>query len=209
LNEYQSKEVTRAEALYSTIIATGIKCTLLFAVNVEDGKYYFDTYAIFLNDCPDGLNLQINKREYDKQYRIFTYNQYELDFSCKKAIQSTLKEPQNIGVLTPKKVAQWEAYYIQLHALYLAKIAEINGKIEAFISEVKEYEKTCTPLTKYDTTSNGVRWYNDGLSGWIKNNGLEFQFECNTKTGYIRKEIRVIAEDRELSTFIKLSDNKY
>lgn len=211
LAEYQCKEVNYAENLTATISAAGVPVSLMFGLSEYDGKKHYGHYAIFLNGAPEGLRLQINKRDHEKQFSIFSYLQYEYcdNSTCHEIKQkSGLVEPQNIGVLTAKKVKNWISYESELHALYAERAAQNREKIDLFLQSIRDLEATFQPLRNHVIYSNGVRWYKDGLSGCVENNGLEFTFECNKGTGYISQRIKISASNT-LENFIALSTNKY
>ena len=211
LAEYQCKDVNYAEKLAATITAAGVPVSLVFELSEYDGKKHYEHYAIFLNEAPECLRLQINKREHEKQFSIFSYLQYEYcdNSTCHEIKQkSGLAEPQNIGVLTPKKVQNWIAYESELYALYAERAAQNREKIDLFLKSIKDLDATFQPLRNCDIYSNGVRWYKDGLSGWVKNNGLEFTFECNKGSGCISQRIKISASST-LENFIALSTNNF
>lgn len=211
LSEFQSKDVAYHVALNEKIRDAGIRTNLFFDVEHYDNSYHYRHAAIFLSDCEVDIQLQILKRETDKQFSIFSYKQYEYcdNSTCHEIkIKSGLIEPQGIGVLTSKKVEAHIHYQIALHKLYKERARENREKIETFIQSIKDLESTFPTLGAHDIYSDGVRWYKDNLSGWVKNNGLEFTFECHKGTGYISQRIKVSAAN-SLENFISLSNNKF
>lgn len=110
-----------------------------------------------------------------------------------KRIKEKIKEPQQIGVLSLKKLVNWFEYHISV--INEAKeLNNVNG------SEKDKFLKSIEGLP--------IHWYNNGKNGEIIQNGIKFSF--NIGETYISKKIEVHYQvSNELENFLKLSNNKY
>lgn len=212
LGEYQSNEVEKCVKLseeVNTICGVGF-CLPMFQISVQDGKTYFErAYCIIVHPA---LDLRISYEEYKKQYSISCYTHYRFcGSSCQGNIRkkSGLEVPNNIGVLTFKKVQQWITCYEQLHALYAQKAAENEARINEFRKELEQFE-----LSRPGVIEEGKLFYygqKEGkkMQGCIKKNGIEFMFEISEESGFVSKRMELRSASGEISDFLKLSDNGY
>lgn len=189
MNEYQQK---RHDA----------KVALVAELNSFDSGYKFE-----LNS--DGEECQIvltglvpawvNYSEYNKQYNF--YLDYQLPFvrfETYKEVAEKFTAPQNVGVLTAKKIKAWVDYLIKIYEELVVISAERVAKVNAFEALMVKNGANIRKDANYDT-----------FSGSIIKNGIEFEFEVYNE-GYISQKVSIhYSVDNSLEAFLKLSDNKY
>lgn len=108
----------------------------------------------------------------------------------------TVKAPNLIGSMTPKKMEEWYQYTIEQKKFSDSVIASIAEKKRAF-------------LDLYENIPDVV-WHNKThTSGSIKRNGIQHVFSYNDETGDIETENRLVAFDRSLDAFFKLASGTF
>lgn len=159
----------------------------------ENGSLHFEDAftCLFRNN----LQFLIRKSSYPQSYDItpvYTIPPY-MDRDNLYRIKRQFSRPNNIGVLSQKKIDDWVTYGTN-YCRMMGIENERNGKIIAdFLSEIR-----CQP---------DVQWGKDNQSGYIYRNGIEFKFSIkNTK---IHQEISCLIPYGDLETFFQLADNKY
>ena len=108
----------------------------------------------------------------------------------------TVKAPNLIGSMTPKKLDEWYQYTIEQKKFSDSVIASIAEKRRAF-------------LDLYENIPDVV-WHNTThTSGSIERNGIKHVFSYNDETGDIETENRLVAFDRSLDAFFKLASGTF
>jgi hypothetical protein len=193
-NEYHEKRINEGLKLFNEINLLAPACVEVNILDYENEKksIYLEHFQIFLKH--DFLKIQISFDEYRKKYNIFAHfdRLYKnVDHYQRREIEKTLTAPQNIGVLTAKKISAWVKHYEEINELLKAKNDVNNDKIEAF-------KKRLLGLTI------PIKWYNDSKSGYVedKEKGLIYTFEI-LESGYIKEDIR-ITKSNNLDTFLSL-----
>jgi hypothetical protein len=145
-----------------------------------------------------GMKLQIRHGWRKKNmYDIYDFQRdslSEADYSSieKDMHKAGIQEPQNMGVLTAKKLQSWIDYYNDRRVRITAAEAEASRLIAEFKESIKPYKP---------------QYNKDQTRGYIQRSGLEFTFEI-TPSGYIHQHIKVDADSHNLKTFLKLTNNK-
>lgn len=192
-NDYQ-KERIKADIARAEEISKFHPCEIVFNVSEHEGTKYFEHTNLKL--AHDKLEFNIRFDDYRKKYHIYcpsitnlkNVTSYTMSDEKKK-----LTEPNQIGVLTTKKIMDWIKYYEQLYANLEAIDNKNNNQEAEFLASLK---------------GHNVKFYNNGKSGEIIKNGIKFSFKIEPT--YISQTIEVHYECKSnLDTFLKLADNKY
>jgi uncharacterized protein YfcZ (UPF0381/DUF406 family) len=162
-------------------------------ISEEDGKFYFEQANVSI--IHPELELIISYSTYNKKYSIWCRSIDRLKnitHYTRSSMRKDLTEPNNIGVLTLKKLQAWIQYYESYYALLKAADTDNGNKKDAFLRSLE---------------GQPVEWFNKGTHGRIVKNGLEFSFTI-TET-YVSTKIEVhYSSNKDLSTFLALADNK-
>lgn len=152
--------------------------------------------VIKLKGCEFGIGM--NYQEYTKKYSFYLTEKLPyIEFYTQENIFKTIKKPQEVGVLTEKKITDWVDYLTKGYY-------ELKQLSDTRVKSVAEF---LAKMEQLGATINND--YRDKKSGSIVKNGLEFSFEIGD-SGYISKKIEVYySTDRSEDTFLKLADNKY
>ena len=152
----------------------------------------FNDDFILLNH--DYLELRISKNSKGK-YSIYAYNLRDFknidSYDLKKA-QTQFTEPNQIGVLTTKKINAWIEYFESVYN-HLKSLDEKQG------NEVEIFLKSIEGLP--------INWNYKKTGGEIIKNGIRFKFSIDNGSVSQRIELEYISNN--LETFLKLSDNKF
>jgi len=193
LSDYQSKGLTETIKM-SEEISHFYPCEVVLNFSEYDNKEHFEHADIKM--IYKDIAFYIRYWEYKKKYFIYedkirTFK--NVDSYTIKRIKENFKEPQQIGVLSLKKLINWFEYHISI-INEASKINDTNG------SEKDIFLKSIEGLP--------IHWYNNGKNGEIIQNGIKFSF--NIGETYISKKIEVhYSVNNELENFLKLSNNKY
>jgi len=193
LSDYQSKGLTETIKL-SEQVNQFYPCEVVLNFSEYDNKEHYEHADIKM--IYKDIAFYIRYWEYKKKYVIYedTIRTFKnVDSYTIKRIKEKIKEPQQIGVLSLKKLVNWFEYHISV--INEAKeLNNING------SEKDKFLKSIEGLP--------IHWYNNGKNGEIIQNGIKFSF--NIGETYISKKIEVhYSVNNELENFLKLSNNKY
>jgi len=193
LSDYQSKGLTETIKM-SEEISHFYPCEVVLNFSEYDNKEHYEHADIKM--MYKDVAFYIKYWEYKKKYVIYedTLRTFKnLDSYTIKRIKEKIKEPQQIGVLSLKKLVNWFEYHINV--INEAKeLNNING------SEKDKFLKSIEGMR--------VSWYNNGKNGEIIQNGIKFSFTIGET--YISKKIEVHYQvSNELENFFKLSNNKY
>ena len=163
-------------------------------VSYEDNLIVFERAEVRLKH--PSLLIGISYSTYNKQYSLYCDSfrmLLNVDNGYDREIRNSLKEPNNIGKLSTKKIGEWIAYYEKYYAA-------LKGFNDANAQREKEFRESLKGL--------GVKWYKDNKSGHVIKNGIDFSFEIFPT--WIRKKLEVYYQvDDSIESFIALSNNKY
>ena len=144
----------------------------------------------------DICKIQIRKVNQHNKYYYLIYNYSDfptLTTSEKEQIKRSLTEPQNVGVMTTKKLTNWVKYTEKKFLLYQEQENQNQSKILNFYNSLKD-EK--------------VYYWEDKKRGEIRKNGLIFSFEISNS--YISTKV-VVDTNRNIDIiqFNKLANNQF
>lgn len=165
----------------------------VFDCSKTNERIYYNSCRVLLKH--DEVQIFLKYESYRKKYDFFCRDRYKhISYSLRKEAQEKVSKPNEVGVLTEKKVKDWVNYYVELHSMLRA--ADARG-----IKMEQDFKRTLEGLP--------VEWWNkEKKKGEIEINGIVFAFEI--QEGFIRQEIKM---DRlktdNVETFLQLSDNKY
>lgn len=169
-------------------------CTISkrYSVSYYDEKYHAEHSSYVL--IYSGHVLVPHKKWNEKLWEFYLDESLDVNVSYK--LYPEMERPNKVGAPTKKKMDAWLYYLTERERRLGTIIAEKDNKIAEFLQQIND-------------SGLDVEWFNDGLSGWIERNGLRYQFRIDKDTGYISKNIQLVAYSSELDDFIKLSDNKF
>ena len=144
----------------------------------------------------DICKIQIRKVNQHNKYYFLIYNYSDfptLTTSEKEQIKRSLTEPQNVGVMTTKKLTNWVEYTEKKFLLYQEQENQNQSKILNFYNSLKD-EK--------------VYYWEGKKRGEIRKNGLVFSFEISNS--YISTKV-VVDTNRNIDIiqFNKLANNQF
>lgn len=169
-------------------------CEVLIKTSEYDNRTWFE-YASVVLDKDKHITI---RKDWPGKYIIFgAYWQvfentqfYEHEQALN--VNSKHVKPNNVGKLSTKKIKDWIKYWTIYFDAMTSKEAENAAKVEKF---------------KASLTGHNVVWWDEGKRGYIKKNGLRFEFTIDK--GYISQEITLDHYETSLETFLKLADNKF
>lgn len=174
-------------------VANFYPCEVVLMFNYYDNKEHFEHSIVQLKN--DLCTISINKNWDGKKYHIGTndYVANNLNSYQRNDIIKSFETPNNIGVLSTKKVQQWIDYINQYVTEIRNKDKENSDKIALFLESIKD---------------EPVKWYAENKRGAIIKNGLSYEF--NIDAGNIDEKISLeYFGGQNLELFKQLSDNKY
>ncbi len=144
----------------------------------------------------DICKIQIRKVNQHNKYYYLIYNYSDfptLTTSEKEQIKRSLTEPQNVGIMTTKKLTKWVEYTEKKFLLYQEQENQNQSKILNFYNSLKD-EK--------------VYYWEGKKRGEIRKNGLVFSFEISNS--YISTKV-VVDTNRNIDIiqFNKLANNQF
>ena len=159
----------------------------------EDGDWYLDHSRFYLIN--DVCKIVIRFDSYRKKYNFyFTENFSNISHYQISDIRKSFDAPQNVGVLTTKKIEKWVKYEQDVYLAIKKKSDELSNGVDTFLKTLE---------------GENVKWFNNNnnKSGEIVKNGIKFSFSISD--GYVSKKIEIYYDvDNTLEMFKKLSDNK-
>lgn len=193
LTDYQNKDLTETIKL-SEQVNQLYPCEVILNFSEYDNKEHYEHADIKMTY--KDIAFYVRYWEYKKKYVIYedTLRTFaNVDSYTIKRIKENIKEPQQIGVLSLKKLVNWFEYHIAI-INETKKINDANGdEKEAFLKSIEGLP---------------VKWWNNNKQGEIVQNGIKFSFSINET--YISKNIKIhYSVNNELENFLKLSNNKY
>lgn len=168
-------------------------CEVMLMFKHYDNKEHFEYSIVQLKN--DLCSISINKNWDGKKYHIGTndYVANNLSGYQRNDIIKSFKAPNNIGVLSTKKIQQWIDYINQYVTEIRRKDKENSDEIALFLESIKD---------------EPVKWYAENKRGAIIKNGLRYEFKI--EDGYIDEKISLeYFGGQNLELFKQLSDNKY
>lgn len=173
-------------------VANFYPCEVVLLFNYYDNKEHFEHSIVQLKN--DLCVISISKDWRGKKYHIGTndYVANNLNSYQKNDIIKSFEAPNNIGVLSTKKIQQWIDYINQYVTEIRNKDKENSDKIALFLESIKD---------------EPVKWYSENKRGAITKNGLRYEFKI--EDGYIDEKISLEYFGGNLELFKQLSDNKY
>jgi hypothetical protein len=193
LSDYNQKKLTE-------VINTSEKVSQFYPSQVilnfqeEDGKEYYQYAEIKMNY--KGYDFYIKYWEQKKKFIIyedFTRKLNNVDRYALAGIKEKIQEPQQIGVLSEKKILNWFEYHLAVIQEAIKIDIEKGSEKDAFLKSIEGLP---------------VKWWNNGKSGEIIQNGVKFSFTISET--YISKKIEIYySVPNDLESFLKLSDNQY
>ena len=193
LSDYNQKSLTE-------VINTSEKVSQFYPSQVilnfqeEDGKEYYQYAEIKMNY--KGYDFYIKYWEQKKKFIIyedFTRRLKNVDRYALASIKEKIQEPQQIGVLSEKKILNWFEYHLAVIQEAIKIDIEKGSEKDAFLKSIEGLP---------------VKWWNNGKSGEIIQNGVKFSFTISET--YISKKIEIYySVPNDLESFLKLSDNQY
>ena len=175
-------------------VAKFYPCEVMLMFNHYDNKEHFEHSIVQLKN--DLCSISINKNWDGKKYRIGTNDDQHLNNISgyvRSNIRDSFEAPNNIGVLSNKKIQQWIDYINQYVTEIRNKDKENSDKIALFLESIKD---------------EPVKWYAENKRGAIIKNGLRYEF--NIDNGNIDEKISLeYFGGQNLELFKQLSDNKY
>ncbi|MHC1707427.1 MAG: hypothetical protein AB9842_07885 [Bacteroidales bacterium] len=163
-------------------------------VSEEDGRLYFEqAHARILH--PE-LELIISFSSYNKKYSIWCRSIDRLKnvtHYTRRQVTDQLQAPNNIGVLSLKKLQAWIQYYESYYKLLQERDTDNADKKAAFLRSLEGLP---------------VEWFNKDIQGRILRNGIEFSFTISET--YVDTRIQIhYGCGRDLETFLALADNRF
>lgn len=148
------------------------------------------------------LNIRVDYSDHKKKYSFYAMKLHDLrNISHPDVTKAAneIGEPQQIGVLTLKKIQAWIDYYEKLYQVLEVKNNETADKIQSFRDSLK---------------GQPVHWYGSlneqqkQNRGCIEKGGLCFEFTIQDTC--IDTSIKVApGHGNSLKSFLKMADNKY
>lgn len=188
-NKYHNEQIEKAKELNNNV-SKFWPCETFIELNEYEGKYYLNHIETFLIN--DVCKIKISWDSYRKKYNIFSNERWNniSNWDLTK-IKEKHKEPNNIGVLTTKKIESWVKYIQSIHIECNKKESELSNNVQQFIDSIKD---------------ENVNWNNDKTSGEIVKGGIVFKFKI--ENGHISKKIEIHYKvNSDLETFKKISKN--
>ena len=168
-------------------------CYARFKVYNDEGIVIFHSFEILLL-CHVLITIRFSSQ--DKKYHFYCEDIKELKnitYDTQVSVKKTLVEPQQVGVLTTKKIQNWVDYYTNLYDA-LRVVNDFNyDRIQVFLKSIEGLN---------------VVWSHDKKSGSVLKNGIEYTFQISEL--YVSERIKLHYNvNSTLENFLALSENKY
>ena len=145
--------------------------------------------------------IRVNFNDYSKEYSFYLDYHFEtlpyVRYETQKEVSEKYSKPNNIKVLSAKKVIDWVEYLIHIYEDLLPISKERVEKINNFEEQMKGLNARITKKDPYGQ-----------FGGEAEKNGLEFEFHVYDQ-GFIHRDIKVRVHKNTLENFLALADNKY
>ena len=166
-------------------------CFLQFTMDQEGERTYFEFASLYLQHL--SLDFKISKHQKGFSIRCESIQNFKnINYNHIKECAKNLTEPQQIGVLTAKKIQNWVNYYEQLYDLVCAKSKEHEAVRTEFLKSIEDLP---------------IRWAHESTErGEILQNGILLNFEI--LPGYVSLRWGIhYSVNSSVANFIKLSQN--
>lgn len=197
LSEYNLKGIESEERVLSDVLKFYPLATIEHIFELEE-NYHYQYSIIYLVKNAD-LHITIKFDKYRKKYFVgrqfptfvnITHN--TIQQAAQNLAARYLSEPNQMGVLSSKKIQDWIEYYTSIFEALQVENDKNKKKIEDFLDSIKDL-----PVT----------WYRGNKSGSLVKNGIEWSFTIEET--YVSTSIKLhYTVDSSLETFLALSDNK-
>ncbi len=184
LNEYRAKQV--GEEL-------GQKIAQFVPVMVL--HYFSDEYYEYSQVSIKNESFPIRVSAYKGKYNLHANFNHLKNVTRYDVIEveKEFQAPQQIGVLTQKKVNAWLTYWTEVYNVLKAKDNVNQGVKEAFLKSLEGLP---------------VHWYTVNKKGYISQNGIEFEFTIHET--HVEKKLSISHKvPTGLDSFLKLSANGF
>lgn len=195
ISDYHRNNITNSLEIFNNINKFH-ECDSEVSIEMtSENKYYVDYTNIFLKN--DLCKIQIRYDSYRKKYSIFLNETFsKLTHYKITDIQKTFKAPNNIGVLSTKKLTDWVNYCQDVYKALKEENEKLTDKVEEFLKTIE---------------NENVIWFskdNDNYKeGEIIRGGLVYKFKIDQ--GSITQEIKIhYKTNNTLNMFKKLSNNE-
>lgn len=182
------------------------KIEVVKELNAIQDVYKFELIDDPTNDSRDYIQLigetpiRVNFNTYSKEYSFYLHGFTSIlpyvRYETQKKVSENYKEPNNVKVLTAKKVIDWITFLTQVYE-------DLLPISEERVRKVNEFEKKMLELNAYIGKHDPYGQF----SGYVEKNGLELKFEVYDEA-FISTRITVRAY-QTVEDFIALADNKY
>lgn len=167
---------------------------IMVRLDEHEGKKYYQYGEVRLLH-PD-IHMSVKYDQYRKKYHI-TADMREhfqnITTDTVNSVKSDLNKPNEIGVLSAKKILEWVHYYEAIYSRIFRKDQENGSAKAAFLKSIEGLP---------------VKWSHDKKQGSIVKNGVEFSFTIGDT--YVSKKLELhYSVDASLESFKALADNKY
>jgi hypothetical protein len=195
MNEWQQKEKERQQKLLNDLNSASAYKWQLVSRGSESMSI-----ALTESDAP----IVVRFDDYRKKYSFFLNNNlpytryYSIERATQKVILEGIKEPQQVGVLSAKKIADWITF---LSAIY----KELEKTSQEKVMAIDAYKEKIAPYNPHIRIESE---YYKTFKGRIKRNGIELEFSIDNE-GYIHEKMSIYYGVRGFDDFLAISDNKY
>lgn len=190
--EHKEKYITEATEKCAEI-SKFFPCYPRFKICEDNGDFEFLTLDILLLS---NVLIVVHFHTHPKKYSFYCEEikgLKNITYDTQVSVKKTLVEPQQVGVLTTKKIQNWVDYYTNLcDALRVVNDFNYN-RIQEFLKSIEDLN---------------VVWSHDKKSGYVVRNGIEFSFQIGEL--YVSERIKLhYGVGSTLENFLGLSENKY
>lgn len=198
MNEYQQREYNQ---LLETLAKLNEAGAGVFQFKLEENKEEPARSTIRLNSYAP---ICVSYSDYTKKYSFFlSCHLLYVKWNTQKQIAEELTKPQEVGVLSLRKIREWTEYLTTIYTAMEEKSQERIQAVEEFKKEIEARGGTIKQNTYEYAPQDGA------FSGEIVKNGIQFTYQVHDE-GYISKKIEVYYRvNNSLEAFDMLADNKY
>lgn len=169
-------------------------CRVLVITSNYESELYFERCEIQL-EHPE-LDFRIQYTEHYKRYHIWLKDLDKLthvSHYSRSRIQNSLNKPNNMGVLSSRKILAQMDYLTEVYKLCKAENDKLIQAEQEFLVKLHDLN---------------IDWLSEGKAGRIYKGGLMFEFRL--EQGYIYEKINVdhLNGRSMLESFLLMSDNK-
>jgi hypothetical protein len=167
---------------------------IMVCLDEYDGQTSFHSAEVRLLHAD--IEITVRHDEYRKKYHIIANmerNFKNINHYTIEEVKKDLNRPNDIGVLSSKKILEWINYYEAIYSRLYRKDKENGSEKDLFLKSLDGLP---------------VEWSKDKKQGWIVRNGIKFSFTIGET--YVSEKMEIdYSVSTSIATFKKLSDNKY